>query len=158
MFGGAYFRNFTVVRFTSTPTGLQSSPKILETPGCSSLSCCNMEMSIAKLRGHSNIAKGKGETKGSEIFQVFQGFCLRLQGEWSFSLPEFPASRWWWFLLVMVTRNMHVKNVHFEHFLHEDPVIRYSGFKRIFFSYWGTDGSRRSRVNEARSAQSATRH
>ena len=45
---------------------------------CSSLSRCNMEMSIAKLRGHSNIAKGKRETKGSEIFQAFQGLCLRL--------------------------------------------------------------------------------
>ena len=56
---------------------LQSSPKILETPMHVPfpLQCWDV---IAKLRGYNNIAKGRGKTKGSRIFQSVSRFLSKI--------------------------------------------------------------------------------
>ena len=56
---------------------LQSSPKILETVMHVPfrLQCWDV---IAKLRGYNNIAKGRGKTKGSRIFQSASRFLSKI--------------------------------------------------------------------------------
>ena len=55
----------------------QSSPKILETPMHVPfpLQCWDV---IAKLRGYNNIAKGRGKTKRSRIFQSVSRFLSKI--------------------------------------------------------------------------------
>ena len=90
---------------------LKSSPKIPETPMHVPfpLQCWDV---IAKLRGYNNIAKGRGKTKGSRIFQSVSRFLSKIV--WSggkFSKHAQEMQNKTWTFLVATTRLPCICNV-----------------------------------------------
>ena len=111
---------------------LKSSPKIPETPMHVPfpLQCWDV---IAKLRGYNNIAKGRGKTKGSRIFQSVSRFLSKIVwsgGKVSEHAQEMPNKTWTF--LVATTRLPCICNI----CCNDDVHVCWSSINYVNFFCW----------------------